>query len=49
MTTIKWQPEQSALLDITPQYLIACKIWGGQMFSFPTLLDSYRELLLNVL
>jgi len=30
-------------------YLHANLIWGGQNFSFPTLFDSYRELLLSII
>ena len=52
MTTIKYQPKQSAFLDILPRYLTTSNCMqnlrrgaGGQNVSFPTLLDSYRELL----
>ena len=46
MTTVKEEPEQSAFLDM--QYLREGG-GGGQSFSFPTLLDCYRKLLLNFL
>ena len=48
MTTIKEQPEQSAFLDTPPQLLIACKIWGGEGGGGPTLLECYREMVLNL-
>ena len=47
MTTVKKEPEQSAFLDT--QYLREGGGGGCQSFSFPTLLDCYRKLLLNFL
>ena len=48
MATIKLWPQWLAFLNIPNGDLLPCKFeWGGQNFSFPTLFDSYRELLFN--
>ena len=47
MTTIKEQPEQSAFLDIPPTMTNCMQnLRGGG--GGPTLLDCYREMLLNL-
>ena len=48
MATIELWPQWLTFLNILHRDLLPCKFeWGVQNFSFPSLFDSYRELLLT--